>query len=82
MKANVLWSATGPSTAQCSKDVNPHSIGQEPVLDAHAPSPPAAGSHARPEKTQVTITEQNFSFSLSKKVTPRAPTRTSNAEDC
>ena len=37
------------------------SIGPEPVLDAHAPSPPAAGNHARPEKTQLPIAEQIFS---------------------
>jgi hypothetical protein len=35
------------------------SISPDPVLATHAPSPPAAGSHVRPEKTQLSIAEQN-----------------------
>jgi hypothetical protein len=38
------------------------SISLEPVLATHAPSPPAAGSHSRPEKTQLPIAEQIFSY--------------------
>ncbi len=53
---------TAPPPRDAAKMSPRISIGPEPVLAAHAPSPPAAGSHARLEKTQLPITEQNFLF--------------------
>jgi hypothetical protein len=38
------------------------SICPEPVLASHAPSPSAAGSHDRPEKTQLPIAQHNLAY--------------------
>jgi hypothetical protein len=44
---------TAPPLRDAAKMSPRISIGPEPVLAAYAPSPPAAGSHVRPEKTQT-----------------------------
>jgi hypothetical protein len=49
-----------PLHSRTAAKMSPHiRIGPEPVLAAHAPSPPAAAT-ARPEKLQLPIAEQNF----------------------
>jgi hypothetical protein len=56
--------------------MSPHiRIGPESVLTAHAPSPPAAGSHcpAREEKIQLPIAEQNLTGSVFGQYQPQVP---------
>jgi hypothetical protein len=50
---------TAPPPCDAAKMSPSISSCPETVLAVHAPSPPAAGSHARPEKTQLPIAEQN-----------------------
>ena len=50
---------TGPPPCDAVKMSPRINIGPEPVLAAHAPSPPAVDSHTRPEETQLPIVEQN-----------------------
>ena len=49
-----------PLHSQAAEKMSPHiSIGPEPVLSAHAPSPPAANSHSPAREDSAPIAEQN-----------------------